>query len=365
VKNATCGTLLGWIVVSLLLSSCTKPDSVPTPAAPAIPDETYEEFLKRIGGEAKLFAPLEREVTVGLLGVSKTHEYQLRRDVAARETAKKMNVRLLLDHYESDVTIQRRKAEEMVVRGAEALVSTARDAESFDALAKFLNRQNVYLVAEGGTNEGFTRQSAPNYVAYVGVDNYRNGHEGGCWAAEYFQKTYPDKQPRLVVANYPQVHTSAERAKGFIDGFKSVLPELVLEFDAAMGKGTGRDEVLPFIEDLFTAHQFNIFFAVWDEAAIAGWTAARARGLTNKDLMIVGYDGTREVAEYILESDSLFVADIGQAPELSGQVAVALAAKVVAGELRLEDIPLHIYVPGVLITQETAQQFLEATGGEN
>ena len=54
-----------------------------------------------------------------------------------------------------------------------------------------------------------------------------------------------------------------------------------------MGSEAGRADVLPYIENWFTAYKFNIFFGIWDEPAMAALTAAKSLGLTKKDLMIV------------------------------------------------------------------------------
>ena len=370
-KSRFSTSTLAAVAATLLAVSCSKQTMEPSgtprqgtaqtsrPRAAASESETYRDFLARMGGEDVLFARLDKPATIGLLGVSKTHEYQLRRDAAARTTAEKMHVKLLLDHYESDVTTQRTKAEDMAVRGVQVLISTARDDESFTALADFLKREKVCLVSEGGTNDKFTRADLPNYVTYVGVNNYQNGFGGGVWAAGCFQKNFPDQKPRLAVANYPSNKATNERATGFIAGFQSIRPELEVQFNGSVGGGGGRDQLLPFIEDVFTAHNFNIFFGVWDEAAIAGWTAARTRGLTAKDIMILGYDGTFEVAKLVAEPESLFVADIAQDPELSGRVTLAIAAKVATGQWQPEELPMFIYIPGMVITRENARAYLQ------
>lgn len=327
--------------------------------APAPEKETYDEFLKRVGGEEFLYAPVKGDVIMGLIGITKEHEYQKRRDVVAKATADLMGVNLLMDVYENDVTIQRKRSEDMVTKGAKAIITTSRDNESFTALADFLKQSNVYLCAEGGTNDAFTRKDYPNYIGVNLVPSYQNGFDGGAWAAKYFKETYPDKKAKIVIVNYTSVPIAIERANGFIDGFKSVVSDAEILFNDNAGSGAGRDEVLPDVENLFTKYtEMNIFFSIWDEPAMAAYTAAKARGLTNKELMIVGYDGTIEVAEIIKKGD-LIVEDIGQNPELAGKFSVAACARVISGDLTVDQVPLYLNEPGFLINPETVDEFLK------
>lgn len=387
------------VVLTLLLAACATPTSTTAPATeaveteapeaeveeteeaptaepeeggPVIPDEYmvtqpqafYEDWLPTIGGEEFLFSPISGEATVGILGVSKTHEYQQVRDEGAIATADEMGVELILDSFESDVALQRTRSEDMVSKGVQCLISTSRDDDSWIALGGYLNENDVLFYGEGGTANSLTRDELPNYIGYVGVSNYMNAYNGGVWAANYFTENYPDEVPSVAIVNYPTSPIGWERGDGFIAGFQSVRSDMEIVFYDGMGSGAGRADVLPYIEDLFTSKEFNVFYSIWDEPAMAALTAAQARGLTNEDLMIVGYDGTVETAKIIREPDSIMVADIGQAPYAAGRVTTAICAKLLTGELEMDQIPVFLYLPGFLITQDTADEFLQMSGAE-
>lgn len=382
-------------VLTLLLSACAsptatqappteapkaEPQAIETPAAeaepaasgPVVPEKYvvnqpqafYEDWVSTIGGEEFLFSPVTGEPKVGILGVSKTHEFQQRRDNAAVATADQMGIDLTLDSFESDVALQRTRSEDMVSKGVQCLISTSRDDDSWIALGGYLKDNNVMFYGEGGTANSLTREQLPNYIGYVGVSNYMNAYNGGVWAANYFNENFPDQQPSVAIVNYPTSPIGWERGDGFIAGFQSVRPDMEIVFYDGMGSGAGRADVLPYTEDLFTSKKFNVFYSIWDEPAMAALTAAQARGLTPKDLMIVGYDGTIETAKVIKEPGSLMVADIGQAPDEAGRVTTAICAKLLTGELKLDQIPVFLYLPGFLITQETADEFLKMVGAE-
>ena len=364
---ATVAATVAPATTAATVAPATAVSTTTAAAAPVIPAQYmvnqpqafYADWVKTIGGEDFLFSPVKSKVTVGILSVGNEMEYQQVRDTAGKAIASQMGINLILDSFESDVATQRTKSEDFVTRGVKCEISTSRDDASWISLGTYLNQNNVLFYGEGGTANSLTRAQLPNYIGYVGMSNYMNNYNGGVWAATYFTKTYPNEVPTMAVGNYPSAPVGHERADGFIAGFQSVRPDLVIAFNDGLGTlNSGRADVLPFIENLFTSKKFNIFYSIWDEPAMAALTAAQARGLTPKDLMIVGHDGTTETAKIIAQGNSMMVADIGQNPSLAGKVTTAICGKLLDGELQMSQVPVFLYIPGFLITSDTAAQFL-------
>ena len=260
-----------------------------------------------------------------------------------KEEAERLGVELDVRDGEDDDQKQVVQVEALINLGCDAIVLCPRDENALVAAVEGANRAAVPVVTVN------RRVHGGRVVTYVGADDEEGGAaqarallaalgvEGG--KIIYLQGT-PGSSPQVsrakglhrVLDNHPEVDIAADAFTNFQeDKAKSVMSGLVRRFRLG---------------------EIQALVAQADELALPAAEVARAEGW--KDLVVIGFNGTREAFDAIRAGTMR--ATILQDPAEQGQKAVRAAADFLKGRR----VPAEIITDLVPITRGNVDQFQPA-----
>ncbi|MFC4508280.1 MULTISPECIES: sugar ABC transporter substrate-binding protein [Streptomyces] len=211
------------------------------------------------------------------------------------------------------------------VRSVEAWIS-----QGYDAIAVALYNENalepLFKKASAKGIPIFTFNSpvvcSPYYVSNIGYDQSEGGRAQAQWIVDHYKNKGTVKIAMLE--GLPGPHTS-ERLRGF-NAVLSKYPDLKVV--TSQPAGWTRAQGLSVTENILTAHpDIDILVALYDEMALGGLEAIKARGLTG-DIAVVGYENMSEANAAIKKGDFAATVDTGAKQE--GRNIISTIEKYVA-----------------------------------
>jgi len=183
-------------------------------------------------------------------------------------------------------------------------------------------------------------------TTYIGTDNFKGGQEAG----KYIVEQLGGSGTLAIIGGIPGATSGEQRVAGVKDVVEGtdieVVQEVAADFDRAEAVGAMADI-------LQTNPDVDAVFAANDQMALGALEALQSRGL-NKDVLLVGYDGTEEAALAVRDAKGID-ATVAQNPFEMGKVCVEKAAAAAAGE----DIEPKINTRVTLVTSENAETYLQ------
>jgi len=165
----------------------------------------------------------------------------------------------------------------------------------------------------------------PYYISNVGYDQREAGKAIGEWMVNAFK----DQPTNIaVLEGLPGVHNT-ERYGAFKEAIKD-HPNLKIV--ASQPADWVRDKGQSVTENMLSANQnIDVLWGIYDEMALGGLTAVKARGLLNK-IKIVGYDNTPDAYKAIKRKE--MSATVDTAPkEMGRNIVKAIKKYVIGGEM--------------------------------
>jgi ribose transport system substrate-binding protein len=192
---------------------------------------------------------------------------------------------------------------------------------SVDQLKPVLSTaKDVPLIAIEGDFPGVQQKKT-----LIGTDGYTAAKKGGQFLAK--QAAAEGIKSVGILTGTPGVPNHEQRLKGFLDGIagSQVKPVAQLRTDCDSAKG------VTATENLLTAHpDVDAIFAICDQPIVSAIKAVRRAGKSPGDLFLMGYDASDEALAAIGRGD--MKADIAQAPEKEGIVAIEQAVAAARGK---------------------------------
>jgi ribose transport system substrate-binding protein len=184
---------------------------------------------------------------------------------------------------------------------------------------------------------------------------YEGGRQGGVAAAEWVKENHPDWDVRMGIVAFPQFQQTVDRARGFVDGVKSVIKDAKVATE--QDGGAVLDKATQTAENMIQAHpEANVWFGINDDSALGALRALKAagRGTTETDL-VVGFDGSAPALQELLDEQSALKVEVGNLP-----LSYARTAKSVLEEQRAgRDVPQVNPVPVKLLTSDMSRAEIE------
>lgn len=165
----------------------------------------------------------------------------------------------------------------------------------------------------------------PYYISNIGYDQKEAGKAIGEWMV----KTFKDQPTNIaVLEGLPGVHNT-ERYGGFKEAIKD---HANLKIVASQPADWARDKGQSVTENILSANSnIDVLWGIYDEMALGGLAAVKARGLLNK-IKIVGYDNTPDACQAIKRKE--MYATVDTAPkEMGRNIVRAIKKYVVDGEM--------------------------------
>jgi ribose transport system substrate-binding protein len=247
----------------------------------------------------------------------------------AEAKAKTLGYKLIVLDSQNDPSKELANVEDLTVRGVKAILINPTDSDAVSNAIRMANRSGIpVLTLDRGASRG-------KVVSHIASDNVA----GGEMAGQYISDTIGANAKVIQLEGIAGTSAARERGQGFmqaVDKNKMVLlGSQPADFDRTKG--------LNVMENMLAANQnVQAVFAQNDEMALGALRAVQASG---KDVLIVGFDGTKDGIAAV--NRGILGATIAQQPGLIGALGIEAADKVLKGE----SVEKNIAVPLKVITK--------------
>jgi ribose transport system substrate-binding protein len=250
---------------------------------------------------------------VGVSLLTKEHEFYRQLEAGFESEAKQKRFALLVTSGEFDLAKQQAEIDNFIVQHVDAIVVCPVDSRGIGPAIERARAAGIPVFTAD------IRAYGAPVVAHVGS----NSLEGGRLAAQFLTRAINDSGAVGVIGQ-PEVQTGLDREVGFKD---ELTHHPRVRLVASLNGGGVRDRALKAAEDMLQAHpDLAGIFAINDESALGALAAAKARGKTQRNFTIVGFDATPEAMAAITGQTPL-KADIAQQPSAMGVAAIDAIAK--------------------------------------
>ena len=247
----------------------------------------------------------------------------------AEAKAKTLGYKLIVLDSQNDPSKELANIEDLTVRGVKAILINPTDSDAVSNAIRMANRANIPVITlDRGASRG-------KVVSHIASDNVA----GGEMAGKYISDTIGANAKVIQLEGIAGTSAARERGQGFMQAVASNKMNLLASQPADFDRTKG----LNVMENMLAANpDVQAVFAQNDEMALGALRAVQASG---KDVLIVGFDGTKDGIAAV--NRGILGATIAQQPALIGALGVETADKVLKG-LSVEK---NIAVPLQVITK--------------
>jgi len=271
-------------------------------------------------------APKRKAPTVGVSLLTKQHIFYKDLEAGMRSTARRLNIRLLVQSAEFDLAAQTAQVEDFITQKVDAIVVCPVDSAGIGGAIKHANRAGIpVFTADIAAKEG-------KVASHIASDNI----QGGRLAGQYMVKALRG-QGKIAIIDHPIVTSVQDRVRGFLEALKSYKGIKVVARQTAEGQ---RDKAMSVMENLLQAHpDLKGVFGINDDSALGALAAIKAAG--RNDIVVIGYDATPEARKAILSGGPL-KADSVQHPDRIGKITIETVTRYLAGQKVPPYIPVAV-----------------------
>ncbi|WP_298717410.1 ribose ABC transporter substrate-binding protein RbsB [uncultured Oceanisphaera sp.] len=245
----------------------------------------------------------------------------------AEQKAEELGYELIVLDSQNDPAKELANVEDLSVRGTKVLLINPTDSDAVTNAIRLANRADLpVLTLDRAANRG-------EVVSHIASDNVAGGLMAGDYIAEQIGADAKVIQLEGIAG------TSAARERG--NGFAQAVTKHGFELMASQPADFDRTKGLNVMENLLTGNpEVQAVFAQNDEMALGAMRALQAAN--KKDVMIVGFDGTRDGIKAV--QGGRLAATIAQQPDAIGAIAVETADRILKGETVANHIPVPLQV---------------------
>jgi len=275
----------------------------------------------------------DKPKVIGATLLTQGHVFYQDLVAALQAEAEQRGMKLSVQYCEFDGAKQNDQMETFVLQRVDAIIVSPQDSSAIAPAINEARAKNVPV---------FTVDIAAHnadVVSHIASDNV----QGGRLIGEYLAKLLGGKG-RVAIVDQPETASVQERVAGFLEAIGK-YPEITVV--QRVPGGGQRDKAFAAAQDLVQAHpDLNGLFGINDDSALGALAAVEAAGL-DKQIAIVGYDGTPEAQKAILAGTAL-KADTVQYPKQISQKAIETIAAYFDGK----PVPPVVPVPcGIMDAQ--------------
>ncbi|MFT5880894.1 MAG: ribose transport system substrate-binding protein [Moritella sp.] len=247
----------------------------------------------------------------------------------AEAKAKTLGYKLIVLDSQNDPSKELANVEDLTVRGVKAILINPTDSDAVSNAIRMANRADIpVLTLDRAASRG-------NVVSHIASDNVA----GGEMAGQYIADTVGANAKVIQLEGIAGTSAARERGKGFMQAVAATKMELLGSQPADFDRTKG----LNVMENMLAANpDVQAVFAQNDEMALGALRAVQASG---KNVLIVGFDGTKDGIAAV--NRGILGATIAQQPALIGALGIETADKVLKGE----SVAKSIAVPLKVITK--------------
>ena len=279
---------------------------------------------------------------IALVMKTLNHPYFLDMQRGAREAARHLNIRLVIQAAEREIDVEKQMqiVENMIQRRVSALCIAPSGSREIVPVIVKANRAGIpVLIVDTRVDQEALREAGGEIAGFVGADNFR----GGRMAGDYLVEQLNGQGKVAILEGIPGHETGDSRLRGFHQVIRKhpgiqVLSSQTANWERAQGYTVFQNmlQARPDIEALFSCSDMMALGAI-EAIAEAGREGS---------IVVVGFDATSEAREAVRQGRML--ATVAQYPYDMGKRVVENAVEVLRGNPIQKDVE----VPIELITRE-------------
>ena len=270
-----------------------------------------------------------KKIRLGFAHVNLNCPYYLAMQRAAYDVAYKFGWDIILTNAEADQVKQISDVESMLVKGIDALIINPVTEEGPKSVIKKCIEKDIPVVVVDRTMYG-------DYIAYVGIDQWKAGRLQGEFIAKMLAKKYGEPKGFVaLIGGEAGCPATIGRGGGAIEVWKSKYPNIKYEW---VGYGYySMEKGMKIMEDAIATYgeKIDYVYAMNDAMALGALQALRAAGLT--DVMVSGIDGQKEAYEEIMKGGQYKSTVVNHSWEITIVAMYLLMYYVEKGELPSEE----------------------------
>lgn len=283
-------------------------------------------------------------------GMTSVEDLRLRFDVSG------MTIRRDLDALEGAGSLQRIRGGALANKapdsaptpeGPDVLIINPMDVRMARMIVQDFSQKQIPVLAESIPMAGIR--------SVVAIDSFHSGIMLGEWVGHYAIDRM-DGAARVLFIGVQAFVNTAERAQGFFEGLKRVIPQP--DF-AMLINGLGqRIEARQVVSAALSIHpDVNIIIGVNDQSALGALDAIRELNLSLDDRLVGTFGLEGAAGKDLLMRDCPHAVGIAMFPQFIGRVCIDAAIKA----YNKLDLPEHIVTPTVVVTRETLPDYYRST----
>ena len=278
------------------------------------------------------------KVKVGFVVKSLADQYWILMKAGAEATAAELGaeVSFIGPNSESDVQMQVDMIENMLAQGVDALCVAPSSQDAVLPAFEKADQSGVKVLAVD------TDTTFANKVTFIGTGNEAAGEISGKYAAE----AVGAGAKAVVIRGRMGDKTHDDREAGIVKALEAGGVEII-EVKAADSE---TEKAMNIMQDMMNRYSDIAVVVCTADSMAQG--VQRAVETANRDIKVVGFDGTIPVCE--LTAQGKFLGTVAQSPYHMGELAVENAVKAVRGEA----VEPRIDSGAEMVTKDNAAEFV-------
>ncbi len=268
-------------------------------------------------------ASSDKKVIIGFSVSTQNNPFFVKMADSVKAEAAKQGVEVKIVDAQNDPAKQANDISDLIQQHVDVLIVNPVDSAAVGNSVISANEAKIPVITVDRSSD------SGDVATHIASNNIK----GGEMAADFLVQKLGEGAEVAELEGIPGASATRERGEGFhniADNKLKVLAKQSADFDRSKG--------LTVAENMIQANTgIKAIFAHNDEMALGAISAAKS---ANKNIMIVGFDGTEDGMKAVEDGD--LVATIAQQPDKMGEMGVDAAVKLAKGESVEKNIAIDL-----------------------
>lgn len=268
-------------------------------------------------------ASSDKKVIIGFSVSTQNNPFFVKMADSVKAEAAKQGVEVKIVDAQNDPAKQANDISDLIQQHVDVLIVNPVDSAAVGNSVISANEAKIPVITVDRSSD------SGDVATHIASNNIK----GGEMAADFLVQKLGEGAEVAELEGIPGASATRERGEGFhniADNKLKVLAKQSADFDRSKG--------LTVAENMIQANAgIKAIFAHNDEMALGAISAAKS---ANKNIMIVGFDGTEDGMKAVEDGD--LVATIAQQPDKMGEMGVDAAIKLAKGESVEKNIAIDL-----------------------
>jgi len=291
--------------------------SAETPSESVAPTESEEADAGADAGDG---------YTIGFLMMHQLDDFMQSIASAAEAYAPEAGVELILQSPQKHAEVEKQieLADDMITKKVDALILDPIDGAAMVPSVVKANEAGIpVIIIDGPLDEDAVTSQGAEYVTFVGTDNFAAAQLGG----EFIAEQYPDGAKIAMLTGTVGHSIGDKRIAGFYEG---IAGNEALDVVSEQPTDWTSDQGYTVMQNVLTANpDIEVVYCCSGLIALGAVEAIQQAGLGDQ-IQVLGYDGSKEEQEKILEGQML--GTIAQSPTEIAEKSIDAAIAYLKGE---------------------------------